>query len=75
MKCLYCDAELVEGEIQIYESLSLIRRLHPATIRFKSNDEKKVKKSSSFAEDTHGYYCKKCNRIIADFVAEFDLFT
>ena len=74
MKCIYCDDELLEGEVQIYESLSLIRKLHPATIRFKPNDKKhKVKKSSSYANDTHGYYCKKCNRIIADFVAEPDL--
>ena len=68
MKCMYCGSELETGTIQLYQMLSLIPSCSPATIKYIPYDKsKKVKKSNSYDTKMHGYYCVKCNRIIADF--------
>lgn len=74
MNCIYCGNELLEGKIQLYEWGSVIFKM-PATLKFIPNDNaEKAKKANQMDDSTHGFYCKKCNRIFADFVAEKGLF-
>jgi len=74
MTCIYCKNELIEGKIQLYEFGSVILKM-PATLKFIPNDkEEKTKKASQFDDSSHGFYCKTCNRIFADFVAEKGIF-
>lgn len=74
MKCIYCESELLEGKIQLYEFGSVILKM-PATLKFIPNDKtEKNKKANQFDQSSHGFYCKKCNRIFADFVAEKGIF-
>ena len=38
MKCIYCESELLEGKIQLYEFGSVILKM-PATLKFIPNDK------------------------------------
>lgn len=74
MKCLYCGNELIDGRIQLYEFGSVILK-KPATLKFIPKDKKeRSKKASQVDYSSHGFYCKRCNRIFADFVAKKGLF-
>lgn len=72
MRCMYCGEEMVNGRITIYEMGTLIPMLHPATIRFTPDgDKSNVIRSNTYEKDSHGYYCRRCDRIIADFKPSF----
>lgn len=74
MQCIYCGDELLEGKIQLYELGSVILKM-PATLKFIPKEKtEKVKKANQFDDSSHGFYCKKCNRIFADFIAEKSVF-
>lgn len=74
MKCVYCESELMEGKIQLYEFGSVVLKM-PATLKFIPNDKtEKSKKANQFDQSSHGFYCSKCNRIFADFAAEKGIF-
>jgi hypothetical protein len=74
MNCIYCGCELLEGKIQLYELGSLILKM-PATLKFIPDDKtEKTKKANQMDNSSHGFYCKKCNRIFADFIAEKGIF-
>lgn len=74
MNCVYCGNELVEGRIQLYQFGSVILKM-PATLKFIPKDKtEKCKKANQMDDSSHGFYCKKCNRIFADFVAQNEIF-
>ena len=74
MKCIYCGNELLEGKVQLYEFGSVILKM-PATLKFIPEDKaEKSKKANQFDDSSHGFYCKMCNRIFADFAAEKGMF-
>lgn len=74
MRCPYCQKEMQNGEIELYEFGSIF--LHkPATLKFTPhNQPQNPKKADQVYSVPAGWYCPNCNKIIAVFEAAKPMF-